>query len=224
MQDKFYAAAMLGQIARLLQVIGENPFKTRAYERAARALENLDADFDALVKSRRLTEIDGVGNALAAIIDEIYHSGESALLRQMRDELPPGAVELSAIPGLSMKKIAALHDKLVSKAFPTKDGMSGRAGARRQRVGEKAEAKILAAIEQLEKRPDRTLLNHALAEAERLLQYMRACPAVRQADIAGSLRRRKETVHRIVIVAAPSNRSRLLISFCASRHLPNLAK
>jgi DNA polymerase (family 10) len=116
MQDRFYIAGQLRQIGRLLSVTGENPFKIRAYERAARALENITGDFDALLKERRLTEIVGIGKALAAAIEEIYHSGGSALLQQLTDELPPGAAELNGVPGLNLKKIVALHEILAIKS------------------------------------------------------------------------------------------------------------
>ena len=211
MQDKFYVAGMLRQMAQLLQIAGENPYKTRAYERGARALENLQGDFDALIKSRRLTDIDGIGSALAAAIDEIYYSGESTMLQKLRDELPPGAVELGTVPGLNLKKIIALHDSLRIESIPDLKTACEEGLVRNVKgFGEKAEAKILAAIEQLEKRHDKTLLDHALAEAERLLQYLRACPAVHDAEIAGSLRRRKETVGRVVIVVA-SEQQQLVI-------------
>ena len=214
MQDKFYVAGMLRQIAQLLQIAGENPYKTRAYERGARALENLEGDFDALVKSRRLTEIDGIGSALAAGIDEIYHSGESTILQQLRDALPPGAVELGAVAGLNLKKIIALHDSLrIESILELKTACEEGLVRNVRGFSEKAEAKILAAIEQLEKRQDRTLLNHALAEAERLLQYLCACSAVDDAAIAGSLRRRKETVRRIVLVAATEQRQLVVDHF-----------
>src|SRR5918992_4357738 len=101
MQDKFYIAGQLREIGRLLKVMGDNPFKIRAYERAARALENAADDFDARVKERRLTEIDGIGKALAAVVEEIYHTGESALLPQLNDQLPTGAVDLNEVPGLT---------------------------------------------------------------------------------------------------------------------------
>ncbi len=214
MQDKFYVAGMLRQMAQLLQIVGENPYKTRAYERGARALENLEEDFDALVKSGRLTEIDGIGSALAAAIDEIYHSGESTMLQQLRDELPPGAVELGTVPGLSLKKIIALHDSLrIESILDLKTACEEGLVRNVKGFGEKAEAKILAALEQLEKRQDRTLLDHALAEAERLLQYLRVCSAVHDAAIAGSLRRRKETVHRIVLVAATEQQQLVIDRF-----------
>ena len=116
MQDRFYIAGQLRQIGRLLSVRGENPFKIRAYERAARALENVISDFDAQIRERRLTEIDGIGKALAALIEEIYHTGESALLQQLGHELPTGAVELNEVPGLTLNKIVALHESLGIKS------------------------------------------------------------------------------------------------------------
>ena len=112
MKDRFKIAADLRAIARLLTIKGENPFKAQAYERGASALENLQGDLDSLVKARRLREIPGVGTALAAIIEEIYRSGECWLLEQLQQELPSGAVELSELPGLTLNKIIALHDAL----------------------------------------------------------------------------------------------------------------
>ena len=112
MPDRFQIAAALREIGRLLKVKGDNPFKAQAYGRGARALENLAGDFNALVRASRLTEIVGIGNSLAAITEEIYRTGECRMLQQLRDELPPGAVELSEVPGLSLKKITALHDSL----------------------------------------------------------------------------------------------------------------
>ena len=112
MKDRFEIAADLRQIARLLTIKGENPFKAQAYQRGASALETLGLDFDPLVKAGRLKEIAGIGSALAATIEEIYRTGECWSLRQMREELPAGVVELSEVPGLSLKKIIALNDTL----------------------------------------------------------------------------------------------------------------
>src|ERR1044071_3255522 len=92
MQDRFAVAAELRKIARLLEIKGTNPFKAHAYERGAAALENLDGNFDALIKTGRLQEIAGVGRTLAAIIEEIHRTGECYLLQQLREDLPAGAV------------------------------------------------------------------------------------------------------------------------------------
>ena len=203
MQDRFHIAAALKEIGRLLGLKGENPFKVRAYERAARALEQLQGDLDTLVNERRLTEIGGIGSALAAVIEEIDRTGHSGLLEQLRRELPPGAIELSAIPGLSLKKIIALHNALqVVTVAELKAACAQGLVGKVKGFGQKTEAKVLAEIEKLEKPESRILLDRALEEGQRLLQHVRAAPEVVEADIAGSLRRRKESVGNIKIVAA----------------------
>ncbi len=211
MQDRFFIAGQLREIGRLLDVKGENRFKARAYERAARALETLDADLDLLVLNRRLTEIPGIGSALAAVIDGLYRTGKSSLLDELREQLPPGAVEMNLIPGLSLKKITALHAALgVASVADLK--AAGEKGLIRtvKGFGAKGEAKILAAIDKLESGDARLLLDHATDEAERLLRHVRAAA---KADIAGALRRRKESVARIQIVAAGAEPDKLIDDF-----------
>ena len=203
MQDRFYIAGQLRQIGRLLSVMGENPFKIRAYERAARALENAAGDFDARIKERRLTELDGIGKALAAVVEEIYHTGESALLQQLSDQLPSGAVELNEVPGLTLNKIVALYESLGIKNVDDLKTACEKGLVRAVKgFGQKAEANILAGIEKLQHRDERILISHALADAQPLLQYLRGSSEIAHCEIAGSLRRCKETVRRICIVAA----------------------
>src|SRR5215470_14914906 len=153
MQDKFQIAALLREIGRLLTVKGDNPFKAQAYERGARALENLDDNLDALVKGSRLTEIAGIGTALASVIEEIHRTGECWMLQQLRDELPPGAVELSQVPGLSLKKIIALHDALrIESVADLKTACREGVVKNVKGFGPKSEAK-LSTISKSSKRP-----------------------------------------------------------------------
>ncbi|MGB7950870.1 MAG: helix-hairpin-helix domain-containing protein [Candidatus Binatia bacterium] len=93
MRERFDIAADLREIARRLEIKGENRFKTQAYERGASALENHVGELEALVKAGRLKEIPGIGNALAALIEEIYWNGECWMLQQLREEMPPGVME-----------------------------------------------------------------------------------------------------------------------------------
>jgi len=155
-----------------------------------------------LVRAHRLTAISGIGSALAAVIEEVYQTGESFLLQQLREQLPPGAVELSRLPGLSLKKIAALHDQL---AIESVDALKTACQAGLVRnvkgFGKKSEAKLLADIEQLAQPSDRFLLHHALSAAEHLLAHLRAAPELTDAAVAGALRRREETVRQLTIVA-----------------------
>ena len=212
MKDRFKIAADLRAIARLLTIKGENPFKAQAYERGASALENLQDDLDGLVKARRLREIPGIGTALAAIIEEIYQSGECWLLEQLQQELPSGAVELSELPGLTLKKIIALHDVLrVESIAELKSACQEGLVSKVKGFGLKSQAKLLTDIEKLDTPKEGSLLlHHALEEAERILGHLRGCPEVIEVDIAGALRRRKETIRQICVVAA-SDQPRLVL-------------
>ena len=202
MPDRFYVANQLRAIGQLLALKGENPFKAQAYERGAHALENLAEDFDLLVRAQRLTAISGIGAALAAVIEEIYQTGESYLLQQLREQLPPGAVELSRVPGLSLKKIAALHDQLAIESVDALKTACQEGLVRNVKgFGKKSEAKLLVDIEKLAQPSERFLLHHALSAAEQLLAHLRAAPELIAAAAAGGLRRRQETVRQLVIVA-----------------------
>lgn len=215
MTDRFGIAADLRKIARLLEIKGENPFKTQAYERGASAVENHQGDFDALVKTARLKEIPGIGTALAAIIEEIYHTGECWMLQQLLEGMPPGVIELSAVPGLNLKKIIALHDTLgIESIADLKAACQEGSVGRVKGFGLKSQAKLLSDIESLQIPKDGSLLlSHALETAERILLHLRAGPELIEADFAGALRRRKETVRRICIVAASNQSGQVLDRF-----------
>lgn len=224
MKDRFEIAAELRVIARLLTIKGENPFKVQAYERVARALETFQGDFDKLVKAGRLKEIAGVGNALSAIIEEIYRTGECWLLEQLRQELPAGAVELSEVPGLSLKKIIALSEALhIETVTDLKSACEQGLVSKVKGFGLKSQQKLQADIEKLETRKqDRSLLlSHAREQAEGVLGYLRLCPALIEAAPAGTVRRQNETVDEILIVAA-SDQPKLVIDHFLG--LPTLAR
>jgi DNA polymerase (family 10) len=201
--DRLAVARMLREIGLLLEVQGESRFRARAYERGARALESLADDLGAVVREGRLTAIPGIGSALAATIREIHETGQSAQLERLRAALPPGVLELVDLPGLTLPRIAALHAAL---------GVTGLADLRaaceagRLRVikgfGPKLEEKILAGIRDRETRGVALLLHRALEEGERLLAHVRAGTAVIEAELAGDLRRRTETVDRLVVAIA----------------------
>jgi len=215
MRERFDIAADLREIAHLLEIKGENPFKTQAYERGATALENHEGDFDALVKTGRLKEIAGVGDALAAIIEENYHTGACWMLHQLREGLPPGEIELSAVPGLNLKKIIALHDALrIESIADLKTACQEGLVSKVKGFGLKSQGKLLSDIETLQAPRDGSLLlNHALEAGERILLHLRAGPELIEADLAGALRRRKEMIRQICIVAASNQSSALLDRF-----------
>src|SRR5687768_6197994 len=201
MADKFEVARALREIALLLEVDGANPFKIRAYERGARAVEVLREDVTVLARDGRLKEVPGIGAALASTITEIATTGRSEQLEEMKARLPSGVLALS--PVLSLPRIKAVHEAL---GVTTLEELKAAAEEGRLRTvpgfGEKTEAKVLEAIKGLSERAPETLLYEATREADSVLEHLRASPLVEQAEVGGDLRRRRETVTRIEMVVA----------------------
>ena len=205
MLDRFEIAHALREIGALLELEGENPFKIRAYETGARALEGLSGDLATLVAENRLTDIPGIGEALAGKIASLHLTGRSETLDKLRARHPPGILELLQVPDLGPKKIAALHAALGIATLAALE-----AACREGRVagvkgfGGKTQARILEGIERVRARAAdrRVLLADALVEAEPLLAHLRAAPAAVAVELAGSARRGRETVGDLDLVAA----------------------
>ncbi len=204
MLDRFGVAAALREIATLLEAEGANPFKVRAYERGAQALERLRDDLATLVAENRLTEVDGIGSALATTIGELVRTGETGQLRKLRQDVPPGILEL--LPILSLQKIKVLHETLGIQNLDQLEaaGQEGRLRAVKG-FGPKTEEKILSDIQALRTRGDDVLLHQATQEAERLLGYLREADAVQKVEITGALRRRVEITDRIEVAVATAS-------------------
>ena len=180
---------------------------------SASAVENTRAILTRWSKPA-VAEIPGIGTALAAIIEEIYHTGECGW-QQLLDGMPPGVIELSTVPGLSLKKITALHDALgIESVADLKTACQEGLVSKVKGFGLKSQAKLLSDIESLQVPKDGSLLlSHALETAERILKHLRAGPELIEADLAGALRRRKETVRRISIVGASNQPAAVLDRF-----------
>jgi DNA polymerase (family 10) len=203
MMDKLDIARALREIGLLLTVKGENPFRAKAYETGADAVEELSEDVGVLIRDKRLTQFRGIGAALAAQIAELYEKGTSAQLEKLRGELPPGVLELSQVPGLGLKKIQALHEALgIGGVAELKQACLTGKVRKVKGFGAKTEEAILEAIHKFETQDERVRLVDALEIAEPLLEHMRASDDVAAADLAGSIRRFQETVGNVNMVAA----------------------
>jgi len=110
--DKEQVAKVLVNIATLLDLKGENPFKSRAYTNAARALEDLSESLDKVIAEERLAQVDGIGESIQKKICELVTTGKLAYYEELRAATPPGLVMMLEIPGLGPKKIKALHGQL----------------------------------------------------------------------------------------------------------------
>lgn len=203
MPGKADIARSLREIGALLELDGENPFKVRAYENGARALEALEEELSAVIEQGRLEELPGVGKALAEKITQLHRTGRLELLDRLRAAHPPGLLELLQLPDLGPKKLAALQKALGVASLADLEAACGAGKVRELKgFGEKTEQKLLDAIRRRRERPRRFLLSEATAIGERILAHLRASPATIECALAGSARRGRETVGDLDVVAA----------------------
>ncbi len=194
--NKGEIAAVLNDIATLLELKGENPFKVRAYASGARILEAMSEDEIARrVSEESLQEVKGIGEALAQKIAELHTTGKLEFFEQLRASMPPGLMEMLEIPGMGPKKIKAVHEQLGVDSIVTLEAAcrDGRVAALAG-FGEKTQEKLLEGIANRKAYGQRHLWVEAFATAEPILAGLRALAQVQQAEHAGSLRRRMETV------------------------------
>jgi DNA polymerase (family X) len=195
--DKSAIAAHLREIASLLELRGGNKFKARAFVRGARALEATREPVGALIEGNRLLELPGIGVALARQIEELFRTGKSELLESLREGLPSGVLELSAVGGVGLHALRALSKEL---GIATVEDLKTAAQEGRLRTvkgfGEKKEKKILAAIAKYETRGPTILLADGLRLATELESAIESAledvPGAKAVHLAGSLRRSAE--------------------------------
>jgi DNA polymerase (family X) len=216
--DKFGIAAALQEIATLQELKGgENRFKARAYRAGARAISGYSGDIGEVIDQEQLTSIRSIGKALASQIKQLHQTGSSSVLEALRKEFPPGVIELSAVPGLTLTKIRKLHDALgISSVAELQSAAEAGLVKTVPGFGAKTEQAILESIRDHKKgaRSSKRLhLHHADRVAESIIEYLKTASGVDQVRTAGSLRRREETVGVIRITAASSNPDDLLEHF-----------
>ncbi len=201
--DKDKVAEILVEIGTLLELKGENPFKTRAYANAARTLEGLSEPLATLVAEKRLGEIKGIGEALEQKITELVETGKLKYYDELKASIPPGLIEMLEISGLGPKKIQALNKKLGVDSIEKLEAAC-KAGkvAELDGFGEKTQANILEGIARKRTYASKHLLSEALPAAETLLENLREHPDVIRCSTAGSLRRFKEVIGDIDLLAS----------------------
>jgi DNA polymerase (family X) len=207
-------ALVFSEIADLLEIEDGNPFRIRAYRNAARTMETLVPSVAQLLdEGRDLSELPGIGADLAGKIGEIVHGGGTCALReQLRGALPPQIEKLLRIPGLGPKRVKLLYTE---RGIHTPEQLlrAAREGQLRsiRGLGEKAEQKILEAVEAQVSKARRFSIADAARLVEPLVQYLR--PHVDRLEVAGSFRRGKETVGDIDIVTCSMEREKVTQRF-----------
>ncbi|HWB42730.1 MAG TPA: DNA polymerase/3'-5' exonuclease PolX [Gemmatimonadales bacterium] len=199
--DKKAVADVLEQIAAFLELRGENVFRIRAFRTAARAIGSFGGDLREGLEDGSLAATKGVGPATLQIAAELINTGRASLLEELREQIPPGLVEMLSIAGLGVAKIRQIHEVLGIDSLPDLEAaaLDGRL-AKLPRFGQKTSENILKSIAFLRQASAYRLSHHAAEEAEGLRFALARLPGVTAAIVAGDVRRRAEVVRDLVLV------------------------
>jgi len=200
---KSQIAEVLQEIATLLELKDENPFKIRAYANAARSLETFGGNLSDLQDEEALAKIPGIGKAIAAKIKELSATGSLKYVEELRAEFPAAILELFSISGLGAKKIKTLYEQLhISSIEQLREACESGRVAQLPGFGETTQTKICTAIEQRAKHSGHFQFGQIAAETESLRRDLAAHADALQLEVAGSYRRRREIVRDVDLVVA----------------------
>jgi len=199
--DKKSAAQVLEQIASFLELKGENPFRIRAFRTASKTIAGLPGELAPALADGTIASTKGIGPATQQILLELVTSGRASLLEDLRDQVPPGLVDMLQIPGLGVAKIRQIHDTLrIDSVAELEEAAIDGSLAKLPRFGQKTAENILRGIRFLRQASAWRFSHHAAEEAEALRVALGQLRGVRQALVAGDVRRRTEVVRDVVIV------------------------
>lgn len=208
---------IFSEIGDLLELKGENAFKVRAYQKAVRTIDALPESLASLHERGELESVDGIGKGLSGKIVEALQTGKIEYHQELLRSLPPGLLDLLEIPGMGPKKVKLVYDEL---GIVTVDGLKQAAEAGKLQslpgMGKKTEEKILKGIALRQQSSSRFLLGDAAPIAYEILARIAKVEGVKKAQIAGSLRRGKETVGDVDILAAAENGESAMAEFLAT--------
>lgn len=199
----------------MLSIRGDQIHRVLAYRKAAESIESLGRDINQVYEEGALTSIPGIGDTLAAKIEEMLTTGRLEFYDKLAEEIPPSLVEMLRVEGLGPKRVKQIYDTL---GITTLDELTVAAVEGKLSelpgMGAKSEAKIKAAIEALARHgDDRVLLGDALPAAEKILAELVALPGVTLASVGGSLRRRRETIGDIDLLVATDDAGPIMDHF-----------
>ena len=213
-------ARLFDEVADLLEIQDANPFRVRAYRNAARTIRDFPEPIADLVRAgtKDLTDIAGIGDDLAEKITDIVTTGELPLRKELASKLPAGLLDLLRIPGLGPKRVKLLYKRLKVKSAADLAAALDKGRVQKLKgFGPKIEEKMRAGIGQAQVGERRMLLNEAETQATELVAYLEAGGGIRQMEVAGSYRRRRETIGDldIVVTAEGKNSATVMDRFVA---------
>ncbi|MCS6860543.1 MAG: DNA polymerase/3'-5' exonuclease PolX [Abditibacteriales bacterium] len=206
--DNTAVSAMFDEFADWLEIDDENPFRVRAYRRAAQVVRDLPEDVAQVAAEGRLTHLEGIGKDLAGKIVEFLQTGKVAALEELRSKYPPTLRDLLQVPDVGPKTVALLYKRLnVSSLDELEEAAQAGKLAALPRMGKKTQENILRGIQLLKQSAGRVPLEVAWHIAESIVAELKPLPSVEQIIPAGSLRRWRETIGDIDILATTTGAS-----------------
>jgi len=214
-------AKVFSDIADLLELKGENAFKIRAYQKAARAIEHYPKEIRIMLDEEEdLRSIPGVGEAIAKKTTELVTTGKLGYYENLKAEFPPGITNLLAVPGIGPKTANRLSSELgISSVDALEQAIHGGQVAKLFRLGDKTANNILQQIQALRRKDQRIPIGEALPIVEEILGSLRSLPRVRNLTYAGSLRRFRETLGDIDLMGTADNPKEVIDTFVALPHM-----
>lgn len=200
--NKNQVADLLEQVGTLLELKeGSNSFEVRAYQNASRAIGSLDGDIEELARAGKLKGTPGLGSTILKRVEELITTGKMAFYDELIKDTPPVKLEMLRIPGVGPKKVNAIYGALnVNSIADLMQVCQDHKVAALPGFGKKTEEKILQGLTFLAQYSDRHLYSEAEEQAQQISQALAALPGVVRSQVAGSLRRRRETVKDIDMV------------------------
>ncbi|MEX0719781.1 MAG: DNA polymerase/3'-5' exonuclease PolX [Balneolaceae bacterium] len=198
-----YIAAKLREVSQLMQLAGENRFKVIAFDKAAETIDGLGSDINDHIKNKTLTEIKGVGKSIALDIYELAETGKMPVLEAFKEKVPADLIKWLNISGLGPKSAYKIHKELgISTIAELKEKLRDGSVAELPRMGEKLSIKIQNSIEWMEQHEERCRIDEATDIAEAISNSLQDAEGVEQIEVAGSFRRKLETIGDIDILIA----------------------
>ena len=220
--DKAEVAAVLEEIAVLLELQGENPFRANAYAKAGRTIAQLETNLDDIVAAGTLAEIPGIGETLRDKITILVTTGKLPFYEDLKAKTPPGWLQMLRLPGMGPKKVIALSDQLgIDTLEKLKEACDKGTIAKLKGFGQKTQKNILEGLAFLDQMGNRVRLDQAMMIAETIVAELRKVPGIKRMELCGSVRRRKETIRDIDILVSADDAGPIMNAFV---NLPNVQK
>ena len=201
--DKPAVRHTLEQLAAFLELKGESPFRVRAFQNAARAIAAYPGDVAQAAATGALRRLKGVGPATVEVVRELLATGRCSTLDELREQVPPGLVEMLRIPGLGVSKVRQIHERLAIESLSElEDAASDGRLASLPHFGAKTAENVLKGIASLRQSAGLRLFHHALDEVDGVRRALSGLGGVLRVEVAGAVRRRCEIIRELTLVVA----------------------